>query len=201
MSSVVRNLGVMMDKNLTFYHHVNKIQQQAFMYLRVISKARRYLSKKHSAQLVDSLAISRINFCVSVLVGVPNDQLLRLQSILHYGIRIIEKLRKRKNVATYLRQRGWLSVECRIKYRIGQIVYTALRCGLPRSILSLLEFQTSKYCLRSETNESLTMPRTSTTMGDRAFSVAGSKNFSTIPADIRQSGNNFKIKLKNHLLV
>ena len=98
MSSVVRNLGVMMDKNLTFYHHVNKIQQQAFMYLRVISKARRYLSKKHSAQLVDSLAISRINFCVSVLVGVPNDQLLRLQSILHYGIRIIEKLRKRKNV-------------------------------------------------------------------------------------------------------
>jgi hypothetical protein len=199
-SNVVRNLGVMLDTNLTFHSHVNKIRQQAFMYLRVISKARRYLSKQHSAQLVDSLAVSRINFCVSVLVGVSKDQILRLQSIINYGIRIVEKLKKRENVTSHLRQRGWLSVDARIQYRISQIVFMALMHGSPKKLASLLELQTTSHSLRSETNRNLVVPRTSTRMGDRAFAVAGPKLFNAIPPDVRQMKTQFKSKLKTLLL-
>jgi hypothetical protein len=138
---------------------------------------------------------------VSALVGITKDQLLRLQSILNYGIKIIENLNRRDNINADLRQRGWLSVESRIKYRIGQIVYTALRHGLPKSLSSLLEFQKTPYSLRSQVNESLVLPRTSTKTGDRAFSVAGAKVFNAIPADIRLSGTKFKVNLKNHLLL
>jgi hypothetical protein len=94
-SSAVRNLGILLDSNLNLNSHINNVRKQAFMYLRVISKVRRLISKKHSALLVDSLALSRINFCVSLFTGLPKKQLDRLQSVINYGIRIVEKLKRK----------------------------------------------------------------------------------------------------------
>jgi hypothetical protein len=75
-TDVVRDLGVMVDASLTMNAHISKIRQQAFSYLRIISKVRRFLSKKHTAQLVDSLAISRVNSVRLFLLAYQRSNLL-----------------------------------------------------------------------------------------------------------------------------
>jgi hypothetical protein len=95
---------------------------------------------------------------------------------------------------------GWLDVETRAKYRLCQIVHSALESGKPEKIASLLNFQTSTYDLRSETDMKLVIPRVSKSVGKRAFSVAGPSVYNGIPFDIRSLPlMKFKQKLLSHL--
>jgi hypothetical protein len=98
-SWVIRDLGVLLGEHLTLENHVCKVRQLTFMSMRIISKVRRFLSKTHAELLIDALAFSRINFCISLFAGAPKSLLKRLQSILHYGVRIIEKMKKFNDVA------------------------------------------------------------------------------------------------------
>jgi hypothetical protein len=200
-STVVRDLGVFLDSELTFSDHIKRIRRQCFMQLRLISKLRRFMSKKHAALLINALVFSKMNFCISLLFGLPKKQLIQLQPIIHYGIRIVERLKKQESITNQLRNLGWLDVETRAKYRLCQIVHSALESGKPEKIASLLKFQTSTYGLRSETDMKLVIPRVSKSIGKRAFSVAGPSVYNDIPFDIRSLPlRKFKQRLLSHLL-
>jgi hypothetical protein len=199
-SRVIRDLGVLLDEHLTLENHVCKVRQLAFMSMRIISKVRRFLSKKHAELLIDALAFSRINFCISLFAGAPKSLLKRLQSILHYGVRIIEKMKKFNDVTSLLKKRNCLNVHSRIQMRLLQIIHTSLQYGEPKKLTSLIEPAKTNYVLRSETKGVLNVPRTRKTIGCRAFAVAGPKAYNLIPEEYRRLTVTFKDKLKLHLL-
>jgi hypothetical protein len=200
-SPVVRDLGVFLDSELTFDNHIRRIRRHCFMQLRLLSKLRRFMSKHHAALLVNALVFSKMNYCISLLVGLPKKQYQQLQPIIHYGIRIVERLKKRESVTNHLRNHGWLDVETREKYRLCQIVHSALETDKPAKLASLLKFQTSTYGLRSESERKLEIPRVSKSVGKRSFSVAGPCAYNEIPLDIRRLPlRKFKQRLHSHLL-
>jgi hypothetical protein len=202
-STQIRDLGIILDTHLTLNPHVSKIRKQAFLYLRLISKARRYMSKRHAALLVDSLAVSRINFGVSLLTGLSKANFSRLQSILNYGIRIVEGLKKRESITSHLHEHKWLDVSSRTRFRLSQIVHIALLAGAPAHLASLLQpAPMPSVILRSENDLKLLVPRTRTKMGDRSFAVAGTTEYNAIPVDIRKlaAKSKFKSRLKLHYL-
>ena len=79
-----KNLGIVMDKNLLFNDHINETCKKASFAIRSIGRIRRYLPYDGLKMLVDSLVISRLDYCNSVLYGIPKyqrDKLQRIQNI------------------------------------------------------------------------------------------------------------------------
>ena len=87
-SQAVRNLGVMMDGDLSMTAHVNEIVGQCFYSLRKIKSIRRSLSTDATVTLVISLICSRIDYCNTVFADFPNSTIDCLRSVLHAVTRI-----------------------------------------------------------------------------------------------------------------
>jgi len=202
--SSVRDLGVILDSTLSFEQHILLMRKTAFLYLRILSKIRRFISATHAATIAQALALSRLNFCCSLLYGIPQKQLAKLQAVINYSIRIIERIPSRQSVSTFLKKRGWLSMNNRIQLRLVSLVYTATKLNLPGCLSSLVKKSvgTSGMTLRSQTGNRLLIPRTRTTIGDRAFSTAGPKLYNALPNIIHsaRSLEQFKELTRRHLL-
>ena len=69
--SVVRILGAWFDDQLTMAVHITKICSAAFYHLHNIRRIRKYPSVDAAATLIHSYVSSRIDYCNSLLYGVP----------------------------------------------------------------------------------------------------------------------------------
>ena len=67
-SSSVRNLGVIMDKNMQMDDHINQIRKSAYYYLNWIRKIRPFLTKETTKSVVHALVISKVEYYNSLLV-------------------------------------------------------------------------------------------------------------------------------------
>ena len=69
----VRNLGFILDSNLTMKQHVIKICQTAYYELKCISSIHRYLTEDAAKQMLTSCVLSRLDYCKSLLIDTPNS--------------------------------------------------------------------------------------------------------------------------------
>jgi len=82
-SSSVRDLGVVLDSELSFGPHISQLVSRCFLQLRWIKSCVRALPMDVAKAVVNSFVISRVDYCNSLLAGVPQFQLDRLQSVLN----------------------------------------------------------------------------------------------------------------------
>jgi hypothetical protein len=69
--SVAKNLGVWLDSSLSMSTHINKLCSAAFYHLRNIKRIRKYLSRESATILVHAFISSRLDYCNSLLYGLP----------------------------------------------------------------------------------------------------------------------------------
>jgi len=74
----IRNLGVMFDSSLSMTAQVNNMVKTANFHLRNIGAVRKHLTESTTKQLVQSLVISRLDYCNNLLCGVTSELLGRL---------------------------------------------------------------------------------------------------------------------------
>ncbi len=80
-SSSVRDLGVILDGQLTFKDHIAKTARSCRFALHNIRKIRPFLTQ-HAAQLLDqTLVISRVDYCSALLAGFTSCTIKPLQMI------------------------------------------------------------------------------------------------------------------------
>ncbi len=74
-SSTVKNLGVILDSNLSFENHISHVTKTAFFHLRNIAKLRNMLS------VSDAFMTSRLDYCNALLGGCPASSINKLQIV------------------------------------------------------------------------------------------------------------------------
>ena len=121
-----KNLGIVMDKILSFNDHINEICKKASFAVRSIGHIRRYLPYEGLKVLVNSLVISRLDYCNSVLYGIPKYQRDKLQKIQNIAARMITGTRSTDHITSTLKNLHWLPVEARINFKILLITYKIL---------------------------------------------------------------------------
>ena len=83
------NLGVIMDKTLSFTEHINKMCKQDSYAISLIGRIRKYLPLDGLKILVNSLVISRLDYCKSLLCDIPNYQRDKFQRIQNTAARMV----------------------------------------------------------------------------------------------------------------
>ena len=79
-SSVVRNLGVLFDNELTFTQHVSKIVSSCFYQLRRLRQLKRHVDV-NTMKLISAFILSRLEYCNVHLSGLPMSTIRQLQRV------------------------------------------------------------------------------------------------------------------------
>ena len=77
----MRNLGVIFNSEASMAPFVNKTVRTCYFHLKTISRIRPNLTKEACAAAVRALVLSRLDYANSLLVGVPEVVLQKLQVV------------------------------------------------------------------------------------------------------------------------
>jgi hypothetical protein len=200
-SSSCRNLGVIFDSHIDMNSQISSICRSTHYHLRNIGRIRSLLPDSAAAQLIHSLVTSRLDYCNSLLYGLPDSKLSRLQRIQNIGARILSRSPKSDHVTPILKQLHWLPIKFRILFKILLITYRCLHNLAPEYITDLISIYTPSRSLRSSDLQLLAVPKTRLkSYGDRCFAAAAPREWNKLPLYIRQSTSLscFKSQLKSY---
>ena len=198
----VRNLGVIFDRTLDMKDQVASVCKASFFQLRNISAIRKYLSDEACAQLIHAFVTSRIDYCNSLLVNLPNSQYAKLQKVQNVAARILTLSGKYEHISPVLIKLHWLPIPLRIQYKVLLLAFKCINGNGPSYLTELLHQYTPPRTLRSSTQNLLEIPSYKmVTYGKRAFSVAVPLLWNNLPVELRSCNDvvSFKSGLKTHL--
>ena len=201
----VKNLGLIIDENLTWDHHVNYISQKMKRNLGILKRMRKTLPTESLCMLYKTLIEPHIRYC-SIVWGNCGEALKdKLQILQNRAARIITRTTyDTANHFALLRQLKWLDVRSIIKLEMGLFMYKAMNQLVPEQISEMFTHLSTyhSYQTRSAANGNLYMPTNHLFTEQRSFSYAGSKLWNEILFEIRNADslNSFKTNFKAYLL-
>ena len=166
-SNVVKTLGVTLDAELSMEQHVSAVVTSCFFHIRSLSKVRPYITYKAASSIAVCLILSKLDYCNSLLSGLPPKQIKRLQAVENAAARTVMKCKKRDHITPILRQLHWLPIQKRICHKIISATYRSVYLS------DFLQKHNPSRLLRSASRSLLDVPgpRDSKTKryGQRAF--------------------------------
>ena len=100
-----------------------------------------------------------MEYANSLLVGMPDIHLKRLQRVQNCAARLIYGIPKQEHITPFLKTLHWLPIESRIKFKILLITYKAIKGLTPSYIADLLVPYIPNRWLRIQEQGLLTVPR------------------------------------------
>ena len=89
-----------------------------FYHLIRLRQLRRIADQPMLQRLVSTFVLSRIDYCNSVLAGLPHTTLAPLQRVLHTAVCLVAGLGPRDHVTDSMKDLHWLPVPYRIKFKL-----------------------------------------------------------------------------------
>jgi hypothetical protein len=136
-----RDLGFIIDRDLTMEPHVNNVCRVGFFYLKNISRQRKYLNKPATRMLINAFVFSRLHYCGSLFYSVNQNLERKLQRLINYSGRLVGLLKHSDDVASLIKNEGWFSIRQLIHKNIAMLVHSCLYRCQPQLLRSLLRFE------------------------------------------------------------
>ena len=197
-----KSLGVIFDSGMTMEAHVNSVVRSAFYHIWRIGTIRDYLTHDAAVTLVHAYVSSRLDYCNTLLYGLPDKLIYKIQKAQNAAARLITGTYRYDHITPILFELHWLPVKSRIIFKILLLTFKAYHRLAPVYICDLIAKRPSIHNLRHYDEFLLVNPWTKLkNYGDRAFSKAAPSLWNDLPYDLRsiQNVDCFKQRLKTHL--
>ncbi len=187
-SSTVKNMGVILDSNLSFENHISHVTKTAFFHFRNIAKLRNMLNISDAEKLVHAFMTSRLDYCDALLGGCPASSINKPNIVRNAAARVLTRSRKYDHITPILLSLHWLPIKFRISHKILLLAYKALNDLAPVYLTNLLSRYNPTRYLRSQNYGLLVVPRMAkSTKGGRTFSYLAPKLWNSLPDNVRGS--------------
>ena len=200
-----KNLGSCFDSHMNMATHITKISSSALFYLYNFRHIRKYLTNECTEKLIHAFITSRLDYRNSLLYGVPDYHMQKLQRVMNASARLIFCAPKHCHITPLLERLHWLPIRLRIEFKILLIAYKVLQGSAPQYRINLISvLPPSCYDLR-RSNTGILLSTTKTfqrvTTRDRSFMAAAPRLWNSLPVEIRSAStiSGFKQKLKTFL--
>ena len=117
LSDKVRDLGVILDKELDLRQHINDACKKAISAIGSISRIRKYMSQSNLKRIVNAFVISQIDYCNRILYGLPTIEHEKLQRVQNNATHLITGSSKGDHFIPVLKILHWLPVRSRITFK------------------------------------------------------------------------------------
>ena len=152
----VRNLDVLMDRDLSHWSHIARLMGACFRALRQARAIWRSLTTDASRMLINSAVLSRIDYCNCIFAGLPDFNLNRLQQVMNAAARFISRQRRYDHISDVLQDLHWLRVPQRIEFKLCLTVCKAIHNLAPSYLDDFVYFS---YCGSSQATATLFIRR------------------------------------------
>ena len=129
-----KNPGVILDSSLSFRSHIDSTVKTCNFHIRNLYMIKDFVNRKNPVTLVHWLIISKVDYCNSLFIGLPNAILKKVQSVLNRAARLIFYLPPRVPTTSSLIDLHWLPLKARIEFEICLITFKALKFNQPSYI-------------------------------------------------------------------
>ena len=151
--------------------------QAGFSALRQIRSIKKCLSCDSLRNLAFALILSRIDYCNTLLSGLSEKQLCRVQSLINTTARLITGTRKFDHITPVLKKSHWVKVRDRVVYKILLLIFKC-RLGygpkyISERLIPITEIPERRK-LRSLDSTNLYVPKSKmSSIGKHRFKVEG----------------------------
>ena len=201
-SSSVKNLGVHIDRFMTFEVHIEEMRKKLIGILIYLNRIKENIPVNIRVQIVQTLALSIMNYCLRIWGTTNKSQIQKVQKLQNFAVRIaLGNVKKHEHITPHINKLRWLKISNKCIFDVCIYVFKFLNHQLPPWLLSLPRV---RDFINRETRQqnNLFVPPTRTLTGERGMRVMGPRLWNNLPENVKGSLsiNCFKRNLKMHLL-
>jgi retron-type reverse transcriptase len=204
ISSQVKNLGIILDKHLSWQPQLNEVSRRLFFRFFSLRKYQNLLPISTKILLCQSLLLPIFDYADVAFLDITQEQLLRLERLQNVCIRFIFGLRKYDRVTQFRNELRWLTMAQRRDLHILSLLYSVLfNPSAPYYLRSSFTSLASHGLpLRSGARGILQIPTHRSNFFSSSFTARAARLWNEQPVDIRLSPSIlcFKRSLKRRFL-
>ena len=204
-SCEVRNLGVIMDSNLSFVSHVNQLRRSCFYQLRRLRSIGLFVPSSQLETLIHAFITSRLDFCCSIYHPLPKNLVSRVQTIQNACAKFVTGAKKFDSATAARFKLHWLPVAARSKFRILTYAYRIVHAkeSIPKYLSEPYTTQKHERVTRNNLSNTLhcLYKFRLVTVGCRSVYCTILDLWNSLPGDLRYipTYSAFKRSLKTYL--
>ena len=196
-----KNLGVLFDHGLFLKKHVAQLCKVCFYHIRDLRRIRRCISTDTARAIASALINSRFDYCNSLLYGIADCDLSRLQRVQNCLARVVCNASRLSPSSPLLKRLHWLPLKHRVRFKLASIAHRVFYTKEPSYLYDVLRPVQGSKQLRSMTNNSFSLPSVRTNWGMRALSFSAPYIWNALPSAVKKEHvvTTFRRKLKTFL--
>ena len=175
-SPVVKNLGFLIDENLTLKPHVMNVISKTNRSLYQLYRFRNITTRELRLKLINSLVLSKLDYCFVATMGTSSELDVRLQRVMNRCVRYIIGIPKHFRISL-----NWLFLNDRRLYYALSLLFSILQTNKPHYLKIL--FSENDPFRRLRTNQrlkSLSIPFVRTDQLKFSFVVQTSRTWNSL---------------------
>ena len=185
-SRVLKNLGVTMDRCLSFESHMDSVHRKCTGILIALSHTRHTVPKQFLSTIVQGLALSVVRYCISIYGSCSRTQTHRVQKIINFAARVVSGRRRSDHISDVIRDLRWLNSQQLIQYHTVCALMQAVRSGTPQYLAGTIgQQQRDVHGRDTRSAHQLSLPRIRTEAGRRRLCYRGVKVVNDMGIDPR----------------
>ena len=166
----VKDLGIILDSNLTVNEHINTLTLSLISTQWQISRVRHLFSKSVLTTFLICLVFSKLSYCWTVWSGTFTHNINKLQLVQNFAARVLTNTKKFDHISPVLRALCWPSIKNQLLVRDLTMLYKMVNGLAPPYLEVYVNKRSAIHSYNTRSRDNLVVPFCRTASAQRSFS-------------------------------